>query len=125
MGWVSDRIDAAARRLAVTASDLPLQRAVDIHATELRELVAIGVTLGRLAEALATAGIVGRRSGKGVSADQLGKMIAKAPAAAPIAPPVALSAPTPLPAQTTAPSLLLSRPSKMGKGLAARGSLKR
>jgi len=87
MGWVVEKIERVMRRLAATAVDLPLQSAVTLHAPELRELLAIGVTLGRLSEALAQAGVLGTRTNKPISAKHLSKMLALSPARPPVQPP--------------------------------------
>lgn len=98
MGWITDRVVMAAKKVAETAGDgLPLQRAIVLHADELHGLVAIGVSLGRLAEALAEAGVVGARTGKTVAPRLVGRMLAKAlrnPAQAGIYPPPAVSRPS-------------------------------
>ena len=98
MGWVTDRIVTAAKRVAETAADgLPLQRAIALHADELRDLVAIGVSLGRLAEALAAAGVVGARTGKAVAPRLVGRMLSKAlrnPVQGDIRPPPAVIPPS-------------------------------
>jgi len=124
MGWVGDRIDQVTRRLAGTAADLPLQSAVTLHAPELRELLAIGVTLGRLSEALALAGVLGARTGKPISAKLLSKMLAKAPATPPVQPPTDLAA-SARPSAATVPATASPHPptqspmSRAGRGLDA------
>jgi hypothetical protein len=125
MGWVNDRIERVAKRVGETAADLPIQRAVDIHIIELRELVGIGVTYRQIAEALASTGVVGRRSGKSLSAKALHAMLAKAPDKPPIEPPsdAAIStaeflpsaAPTPNQTDRSAPPL--EPISRRGRGL--------
>ena len=78
MGWVTDRITQVAKRVASTATDLPLQRAITLHVEELHDLVGIGVSLGRLAEGLALEGVVGARTGQPVAPRLVGRMLAKA-----------------------------------------------
>lgn len=75
---IGDKINRIAQRVAETASDVPIARAVLFHAGELRELMASGVTLGRLSEALAMAGVLGPRTGRPLSTVLLSRMIGKA-----------------------------------------------
>ena len=126
MGWVGDRIDAVARRLAETAADLPLQRAVSVHAGDLRDLVALGVRLGRITEAMAAVGVVGPRTGRAIPGETLGRMLSAAPDAPPAIqpPPVdAKASASPPVARTTAPPPAVTQAppiapvSRAGRGL--------
>ena len=116
MGWISDKITTAVRRVAATRADgLALQRTIDLHAKELRELVAIGVTYGRLAEDLAEVGVISKSTGKPLTGQRVHKMLKTAPAAPAIQAPIgALSTALTNTNSTLSPKQSVSR---AGRGL--------
>lgn len=114
MGWIGDRVTATARRIAAAAADVPVRRAIWLHVQEVRDLVAIGVSLGRICEALAQAGVLGPRTRKPISPNLLCQIIASAPEAPAIVPPAATSPAYPPPAPSP---VVLPPVSRAGRGL--------
>lgn len=121
MGWIGEKIRISAARVAATAGDLKLARTVALHAVELRELVAIGVSLDRIAEALALAGLVSHRTGKPVAGRILGRMLRAAPTSPAVSPPSSISVATPTASAPAEPVIAAAIPtsSRIGRGLEA------
>ena len=121
MGWIGEKIRISAARVVATAADVSPSRAVALHAVELRDLVAIGVSLDRIAAALALAGLSSRRTGKAISDRILGRMLRSAPAAPAVVPPPSISLAAPEASAPAEPAKAAAIPtsSRIGRGLEA------
>lgn len=119
MGWIGEKIRISATRIAATAADIRPTRAIALHAAELRELAAMGVSLDRLAAALALAGLTSQRTGKPISGRILGRMLRTAPKE----PPASISTTTPAQPSAVASAAMpdsravVSTTSRAGRGL--------
>jgi hypothetical protein len=121
MGWIGEKIRIAAERVAATATDIAPTRSVSLHAAELRDLVAMGVPLERLAAALTLAGLASSRTGHGISGRILGRMLRAAPEKPAAVPPPSISTTTPV-RDASAPAVasdrvVVSTTSRAGRGL--------
>ena len=115
MGWVGDKVTKCVH--AIAATDLPLRRAIHVYAGDLRTLVDLGVSYGRISEGLAIAGVLGPKTGRPIEPRLLARMLRSAPKNTP---PVSVS--KPIDAAPT--SAVQSRPARGLEALTVRNRTK-